>query len=181
MWTVLVKRGGNDVKTFEGFFEEGVHEEMFFAIVIVPVKIDFDVFFSSAIHRDIIVAFESFECGHEVTEGLHNNTGRSDCWWHDMFLFKNNCVQEVTDACNFDKDSMPAKVHVSSRCTIHQWNAHQSVMVIGLDVKMYCTTMWGGRHATLNCHRRFVVRIICSKRLSHLLMEKRYQHQIGWN
>lgn len=56
IWTVIVV-----VEAFEGLFVEGSHGKMYLAIVIVPVKIGFILFFSSVVHKDIVVAFESVD------------------------------------------------------------------------------------------------------------------------
>ncbi len=57
MWAVLQYRQGDFFKTFEGFVAKRVHGKVDFAFVVVPVKVDHDIFVASVIDRDIIMFF----------------------------------------------------------------------------------------------------------------------------
>ena len=58
IWAVLLYGWGDIVKMFKGFFAKKGHGKVNFAIFVVPVKIDFDVFASCVINRDTVVFFE---------------------------------------------------------------------------------------------------------------------------
>lgn len=53
--TILVGRGYKVAKTFECFVVEWVQGYVDLAIVVVPVNVDFDIFCSFGVHRDIAV------------------------------------------------------------------------------------------------------------------------------
>lgn len=40
-------------------FAEGAHGEVYLGIVIVPIKVDFNVFLCCIIHGDVIILFDS--------------------------------------------------------------------------------------------------------------------------
>ena len=61
MWAVLRYRWGGIFKLFEGFVVEWGHGKVDFAFVIVPVKIDLDIFVVSVIDRDIVMFFEDVD------------------------------------------------------------------------------------------------------------------------
>ena len=50
-------RRGGIIKTFEGFVAKRGHGKVDFAFVVVPVKVDLDIFASGVIDRDIIMFF----------------------------------------------------------------------------------------------------------------------------
>ena len=58
MWAVVQHGWGGIFKTFEGFVVKRGREKVDFAFVVVPVKVDLDIFAASVIDRDIIIFFE---------------------------------------------------------------------------------------------------------------------------
>ena len=58
MWTVLQYGWDGISKTFEGFVVKQGNGNRDFAIVIVPIEVDLDIFEAGVINRDIIVFFE---------------------------------------------------------------------------------------------------------------------------
>ena len=58
---VLVSRGYSIAELLECFVAGWLHGEVDFAIVVVPVEVDLNVFCSCDVCRDILVAFESVD------------------------------------------------------------------------------------------------------------------------
>ena len=58
MWTVLMNEWHDVVKMLECPFVKRDHGKVDFAVVKVPVKVDFDVFFPVGIYENIMISFE---------------------------------------------------------------------------------------------------------------------------
>ena len=58
MWAVLQYGRGGIVETFESFVAKRGHGEVDFAFVVVPIKVDLDIFVAGVIDRDIIMYFK---------------------------------------------------------------------------------------------------------------------------
>jgi hypothetical protein len=58
MGTILMDRWHDVFEMFECLFAKRCQGNMYVAIVIDPVKVDFDVILSRVVHRNILVAFE---------------------------------------------------------------------------------------------------------------------------
>ena len=57
MWAVLRYKRGGIFKTFESFVAKWGHGKVDFTFVIVPVKVNLDIFAAGVIDRDIIMFF----------------------------------------------------------------------------------------------------------------------------
>ena len=58
MWAVLRYGRGGNVEAFESSVMKQGHGEVDFAFVVVPIKVDLDIFAAGVIDRDVIMFFE---------------------------------------------------------------------------------------------------------------------------
>ena len=61
MWAVLHYIRGGIFKMFEGFVMKWGHGKVDFTFVVVPVKVDLDIFAAGVIDRDIMMFFEGVD------------------------------------------------------------------------------------------------------------------------